>query len=192
MTETITPAADDANRAPEWLPQAVGELNRFDGPNAEKKRATVLALVDARLAGRAEETVWRLDETCSRTVYHTKWKKDATFSNVLETVTKLARDWKNGESTRALAEATKRLALAAPSAARAAILLLRSTDESIRLRAALAILDRAGVETAAKSSSETVTTEMGLEEWRAQQAQRQAQAAEALAAFAAHDPDNEQ
>lgn len=145
----------------DWESAAVAELARLNvttegrrDPHATKKRATILALVDARLAGTPEERVWEKPETCSRMIYHTKWKKDVTFAAVLTNVETLARDWKNTETVRSLQEAARRLALAAPLAAAAAIRGLNNLDGNIALRAAFGILDRAGVETAQKGSRE--------------------------------------
>jgi hypothetical protein len=138
----------------EWETAAAAELSRLEGRHATKMRATVIALVDARLAGTIEEDVWRRADTCSRTVYHTKWKKDPTFAAVLGSVERMAREWKDGEAVRALGLAAKRLALASPVAVARAISMLHDADSNVVLRAAFGILDRAGVETAAKSSSE--------------------------------------
>lgn len=168
----------------EWVDLAAAELDRLTNPHAAKKRATVIALVDARIAGRTEESVWSLAETCSRMVYHTKWKKDPTFSEVLERVTVLARQWKDGESLRALSEAARRLALASPAAVARAIAMLASSDDQVVLRAAFGILDRAGVETAVKNKTEIESVEMTVDQWRQAQAQRQAQAAQTLVDFA--------
>ena len=73
---------------------------------------------------------------------------------MLTNVTKLARDWKDGEALRALGEAARRLALASPMAVAKAIMMMQSNDDQVALRAAFGILDRAGVETAQKSSTE--------------------------------------
>ncbi len=138
----------------DWMEAAQGALSRLDGEQwADKKKATILALVDAHLAGRSEETVWDKPETCARNTYHAKWKRDALFADVLVEVDGAARSWRDGRSLRALNEAAERLALAAPVAVGKLIERLKSTDESIILRAAMAILDRAGLETATKSSS---------------------------------------
>lgn len=134
----------------DWESQAAAELDRLINPHAAKKRATVIALVDARIAGRPEETVWALPDTCSRTVYQTKWKRDPVFSEVLERVTAAARTWRDGQGLRALAQAAERLALASPVAVARAIALLQSEDDRVVLSAAFGILDRAGVETAVK------------------------------------------
>jgi len=66
----------------------------------------------------------------------------------------LAKGWRDGRSLRALNKAAESLALAAPVAVTKLMDRLESEDEAIILRAAMAILDRAGMETAAKSSSQ--------------------------------------
>lgn len=134
-----------------WEQAAAAALARLAEPHLAKKKATVIALVDARLTGVSEETVWRRPDTCSRTIYHNKWKKEPVFASVLADVTKLAQEWRDGRATRALAEAAERLALASPLAVGKLIQKLNSQDEKIVLRAALGILDRAGMETAAKA-----------------------------------------
>jgi hypothetical protein len=139
----------------DWEATAAAELSRLQNPHATKKRATILALVDARLAGTSEEAVWKRDDTCNRSVYHGKWKKDPVFADVLASVTKLARDWKDGEGLRALGEAARRLAIASPVAVAKAIQMMSSLDDQVALRAAFGILDRAGVETAVKLKQET-------------------------------------
>ena len=97
-----------------------------------------------------------MPQTCSRTIFHTKWKKDAVFAEVLERTTQIAREWKDGEALRALEEAARELALAAPDAVSNLVGRLESEDESIILRAAVAILDRAGIETASKAAEQTI------------------------------------
>ena len=144
----------------EWQDVAQSELNRIQGAHADKKRATILALVDAHLSGRSEETVWDLPEACSRNTYHAKWKKDAVFGEVLASVDRLAREWKDGRALRALQSAAERLALASPVAVGKVIEQLQNADAQVVLRAAFGILDRAGMETATKSSS---TTDVAIE-----------------------------
>jgi hypothetical protein len=140
--------------AAEWEAQAAGELARLTEPHAAKKRATVIALVDTRLAGRSEETVFGRPDTCSRNTYHGKWKKDAVFADVLDKVTAAAWEWHGGRAVRALAQAAERLALASPAAVVKVIeVMTTSLDAQAVLRAAFGILDRAGVETASKGPS---------------------------------------
>lgn len=138
-----------------WLVEAARLLDELPQPHKEKKKATILALIDARLAGHSEETVWDRPDTCSRSIYHEKWKKNATFARVLAEVTRLAMSWRDSETLRALKRAAERLALASPTAAIKLIDRLDNADDGIVLRAAFGILDRAGVDTAVKSATPT-------------------------------------
>lgn len=134
-----------------WIAAANEELARLAGmEHYHKRRNTIIALVDARLAARNEEEVWRREDTCSRGTYHRKWKLQPLFVEVLGNVERIAREWKDTEELRALREAARRLALAAPVAAGKAIEQLGSSDSQVVLRAAFGILDRAGQETASK------------------------------------------
>jgi hypothetical protein len=164
---------------PDWLAHAAAQLARLAGPHADKKRATVIALADARLAGKPEATIWNRAEhptVCNRNVYY-KWIDpnrhgyDPVFVEVLETVTKLAREWRDTRALRALQQAAEKMALASPLAADQLVSI--ATAGQVRrarpgpngrpqvftepaatpevLRAAVALLDRAGMQTAAKS-----------------------------------------
>ena len=156
--------------ANDWTAAANEALGRLAGErHYHKMRNTILALVDARLAGRSEETVWERDDTCSRNTYHAKWKRQALFVETLASVEEIAREWKDTEELRALREAARLMALASPGAAGKAIQQLSSTDGNLVLRAAFGILDRAGKETASKSSmSVDVVTADDLAEAREQ------------------------
>jgi len=137
-----------------WIDVAQVALERLDGErHGGKMKMTIIQLVDAHLAGRSEETVWTLPEACSRKTYHGKWKKNPIFAAVLAEVDGLAKGWRDGKALQALNEAAEGLALASPDAVAKLVERLNSFDEGIILRAATAILDRAGIETAAKSSS---------------------------------------
>lgn len=158
---------------------AEDELRRLEGEqHYHKMRNTILALVDARLATASEETVWARPDTCSRKTWHVKWKHNAVLMDVLAAVERQVREWRDGEELRALREAARALALASPEAAeqlaRMAATgrmrrLLKSDDGTltpsfedasagdVRL-AAMAVLDRAGKETASKSSLQVEVT----------------------------------
>ena len=174
--------------AEDWSTAAeiAAQLDRLSGQHIEKQRRTILALVDARLAGRTEESVWSIPGTCNRTTYHLKWKKQEPFASVLDACTKAARAHRDGASARALAQAAERLALAAPPAVGRLITLLNSDDEAIILRSAVAILDRAGIETGTKT---TTSATMEIADWRADAANRRQLAAETMAAFDELDDD---
>ncbi len=145
----------------DWIDEAAAQLDRLHGKHREKQRATVIALVDARISGRSEETVWSMPETCSRNIYHSKWKHDPVFAEVLANVSQSAQAWKDTEALRALRSAAKRLALASPVAVGKLITLLNSSDDNLVYRAAVGILDRAGVETAVKAHTEVTGADGG-------------------------------
>lgn len=139
----------------DWADAVMADLARLDGLEHEHKRKqTILALVDARLAGRSEETIWERPETCSRSTWHGKWKKQPLMQDVLASVDRAARRWTDTRTIRALAEAAERLQLAAPAAAGKAISLMLSLDDRVALQAAFGVLDRAGVETAPKQQAQ--------------------------------------
>lgn len=178
--------------APDWAATAAAELDRLNGqPHAGKMRATVLALVDTRLAGEPEERVWDralYPNACSRSVYQKKWKFNPLFASVLANVEALARNFQDTRTLRALNSAAERLALAAPVAVGRLIALMQDPESAIVLRAALGILDRAGVETAQKGStnlSGEVKTETLTDDERA------ARLAAILAAASARQAQNE-
>ena len=161
--------------AADWIVAAKSELDRLGEPHREKKRATVIALVDARLSGQSEELVWdraRYPNVCARSVYHGKWKKNVLFMDVLAKVTELAQGWKDGEELRAVQAAVRKLRLATPAVADQLVSVAtlgrvrRVIDEGNGpsvvytlaqsaevIRAAVALLDRAGMETAAKTDA---------------------------------------
>ena len=159
---------------PDWLAVAAEQLMGIKGKWADMKRATIIALVDARLAQKAESEVWDREkhpEVCSKTVYYKWLKKDKKFKEALETVTKLAKEWRASRALRALQQAAEKMALASPLAADQLVSI--ATAGQVRraragaggkpvvftepaptadvLRAAVALLDRAGMQTAAKS-----------------------------------------
>lgn len=175
---------------PDWVEAALEELERLPEPHREKKQATVIALVDAKLAGRSEESVWGLPTVCARSTYHGKWRKDPLFADVLERVGNLARGWVNGRSVRALQEAAERLALASPVAVSTSIQHLQHPDGNVALRAAFGILDRAGMETAAKGS-QRVENEVTLDadQFAVLMGEAQEQAAEIEAEALSWDPE---
>lgn len=151
----VADAPDSAGVISGWKKRAVAELARLNDERwADKMKTTIVALVDAHLAGISEETVWGRPETCSRKTYHEKWKKQSLFAEVLAEVNGLARDWKDNESVYALEDAARALKLATPDAVKRLVAIMAQAEDLTNSRlAAVAVLDRAGLETAAKSSS---------------------------------------
>lgn len=148
----------------DWEALAAAELARLPEPHAAKKRATIIAIVDAELAGNSVDGIWIDPRLCNRSTWWNKWSKDPVIADVLGNVRKLAREWHAGRSVNALALAAERLALASPAAVTRVIRLLESQDPQVVLRAAFGILDRAGKETAAKAKS-TLEIEY-VNDWR--------------------------
>ena len=138
---------------PDYL-SALGDVfATLSGPHVEKKKATILAIVDAKLSGQPIERVFERADTCTRTIWHTKWKHDPAIGGLVETIYTAASRWRDDKGLRAMLLAQERLALASPLAVTRILERLGSDDEAIILRAAFGILDRAGLETASKSSS---------------------------------------
>ncbi|MCA9384077.1 hypothetical protein KC909_06980, partial [Candidatus Dojkabacteria bacterium] len=76
---------DSSLRQDGWKSAIFAELQRLNGQQHErKKKDTIIALVDVTLAGVSEETVWGRGETCARSTWHEKWKKDPLIADVLE------------------------------------------------------------------------------------------------------------
>jgi hypothetical protein len=137
-----------------WLNEVQDMLRQLTPPHVEKKRVTILALVDARLAGNPEESIWKRTDTCSRSTYHEKWKRDPVFASVLDAVAQKAIEWRETEEVRALRSAARKLALASPTAVDVLVGLLASVDETERRLAAGDLLDRASTATSEKHSTE--------------------------------------
>ncbi len=183
--ETI-PAPDDTWKTADAITSQLQRLDEYTPHDWRRMKTTILALVDAHLASETEESIWSRPDTCNRKTYHTRWKKDPLFMDVLTNVRRAARAHQDSRAARSLARAVENLALAAPSSVNRLIDLLGSADEAIILRAAVAILDRAGLETAAKQS--TAATVGTLDDWRAEAERRRAAVDETLADFD-DDPD---
>ncbi|HRJ40436.1 MAG TPA: hypothetical protein PL105_01080 [Caldilineaceae bacterium] len=148
----------------DWRERATAALAKLNGEQwADKKKATIVALVDAHLAGVSEETIWARPEVCARNTYHNKWKKDALFAEVLAEVDSLARDWRDNRAVYALGEAAESLRLAAPDAVQRLVAIMGQMEDLTNSRlAATAVLDRAGLETASKSSVDVEMDVRGL------------------------------
>lgn len=138
-----------------WLVNAQLLLDSIQGQQAKKKRETIAALLDARLAGRSDESVWKLPQTCSRTVFHEKWKRDPVFAYVLAELERLTMEWRSAYALRSLRRSAEELAFASPAAVKQVVEKLSSADPNVSLKAAFGILDRAGVDTAVKGATPT-------------------------------------
>lgn len=104
------------------------------------------------------------------------------FREALDACLRRALMAQNNEEEKAIRQATRRLRLLVPKAVDSLELIMQTGEsDAVKLRAADSILNRAGMETAEKSSSETVG--MTLEEWRTKQRERQSKASAAVADF---------
>lgn len=148
---------EETTMSSEWKERAKPELDwlreqKNGHPKKELMINTILALVDARLAGTSQAAVFNLPNTCSENTYKKKWKRDPDFAQTLDKVTKLALDWKDGRALEALEKARERLALLSPPAATKLGELLSHPDPIVARQAAVNVLDRAGVQTAVKTA----------------------------------------
>ena len=161
-----------------WKQTIFAELARLNGLQHErKKKDTLIALIDANLSGKSEETVWEREDTCARSTWHEKWKRDPLIADVLERARRLAHDWRDGLAANTLAEAAELLALESyASVEKAAYLRDKSDDDRVQLQAAFGILDRAGALTAAKS--DVSTNRLDSDTFAAMRAQAQIEASE--------------
>lgn len=135
-----------------WKNAIFAELARLNGEQHErKKKDTLIAIIDANMSGKSEETVWGREDTCARSTWHDKWKKDPLIFDVLERARRVAHSWRDNLAATTLAEAAELLALESyASVQTAAHLRDESEDDRVRLQAAFGILDRADIKTATK------------------------------------------
>lgn len=142
-----------------WLSVAQEELDKLRAAHAghrdlQKMVTTIIAIVDARLAGESETSVFKRKDTCNQTTYYRKWKADEAFAACLTNLTELARKWKDEKALRAVNKAAETIAILSQPAAFKLGQLLKSADESIRARVALGIIDRAGATAAGREARE--------------------------------------
>jgi len=126
-----------------------------------KRKATLEAMVEADMLGYSLNSVFERPETCTKTVWYKKWRHDPVMEKALEALRTLMFDMQDQEVAMALQVSKRRLALLTPDAVdRLEEFMGPGVDEAITIRAVKEILDRGGLETAAKSvSSHSVTME---------------------------------
>lgn len=175
----------------EWIEEAADLLGRITGRAAPKKRATIVALVEARINNRPDATAFDRADTGHMITYHRQWKHEPVFRDVLAEVERLALHWRNLQQARYLAATAEKLAQLAPAAADVLAEAMKSPDFAIALRAAFGVLDRAGVATAVKQKHEHVGPAelpigalMTLDEWRRYQNEQKQNAERIIEAFA--------
>ena len=83
---------DDTWKTAEAITSQLQRLDEYTPHDWRRMKTTIIALVDAHLASETEESVWARPDTCNRKTYHTRWKKDALFMDVLTNVRRAARE----------------------------------------------------------------------------------------------------
>ena len=179
-----------------WIDQIDELLEEFAGSQHEaKKRQTIIAIIRAKLANTSVEEVFALPHTCGRTTWHTKWKKQEDISRVLREAEAIAQRYQSQASMRATAYAVETLQYASAEATDELRRLLRSpVNPQIRLKAAIAILDRGSIETAKKETQGNPDDDgrQSLEDWKAQQEAQRRQVSETLDTYADRIDDSNQ
>ncbi len=153
---------------PEWLTDEVSALlARITGPQARKKRATVLRLAEGAAIGRSQQATFKLKETCSPKTWDGQyrnrvklpgWKDDPDIRVALAAATKRAQWWQDQAEARRIAQRQELVArardklseLSFTAALKLGALLGSENPETAR-KAANDILDRADEATASKS-----------------------------------------
>lgn len=151
--QTTNSDQDSESADPWWLEMALDELSKIRGTEKDKKRLTVIALIDARIGGESDASVFRKAGTVSRDTWYKKWSKDPLITHVLETIENMVRPARDRAALAAMAGAAGTMQLSSPAAVARVIELMESKDDAVALKAAFGLLDRAGMETAVKSST---------------------------------------
>lgn len=146
-------SGQDDGGDPWWLELALNELDKIKGHERDKKRLTVIALIDARIGGESDASVFRKAGTVSRDIWYKKWSKDPLIASVLDTIENMVRPARDRAALAAMAGAAATMQLSSPGAVARAVELMQSKDDAVALKAAFGLLDRAGMETAIKSST---------------------------------------
>jgi hypothetical protein len=124
-----------------------------------KQRTTVLKLAEAAATpGRSMSDVFKEPDCCNRSTWYDRpsrdgWESDPQIQHALALATERAQHWQDTTIARHIAEAQRKLAVAAPPAVdRIISLMAGAEDQRVQLRAAEGILDRTAQETASKQA----------------------------------------
>lgn len=136
----------------DWRSEIKEQLQRLDSP---LKQSSVIAYIEQKIKGQSYDTFlfWQRNDTCARSTWN-KWKKDdPVFNDVLAATWSIATDFRATGAADALTEAVLTLQLNAPDFAKSVVDLAvgDGVKDDVKLRAALAGLDRASAMTAPKS-----------------------------------------
>ena len=139
--------------APDWRSaELVEALEGLAGRSLRKKRNTILRLAEGLLIGRSTRETFLLPDTCSRSTWYGRrrngdrdpgWRDQPEISDALNLAIRDAQYWADTETARAVTQATKRLAIAAPGAVGKLVMLMaQAKSEEVQRRSANDILDR--------------------------------------------------
>lgn len=115
-------------------------LNEITGAHAEKKKATILALVQARLNNQTARSVFADPAYCNESTYHKKWKHDPVFARVFDYVMSAATTLVNAEELIFMVEARRYVQRRTPQAAKVLIKTLDDERSDVALKAAIETL----------------------------------------------------
>lgn len=156
------------------------------------QRRALRAYVSQVEMGDMDVTAWLASPACpvSRAAWYRggqrNYLNNELFQGALDAYLKRAIKAQTASEDRAMRQASSKLKMLVLEAVNSLEQLMNNGEsDAVKLRATDSILNRAGMETAEKSSNEVVG--MTLDEWRKQQEERQAQAKAALDDFAGFD-----
>ncbi len=86
----------------DWLTDDVREkLNAIRGPHVVKKRITIIKIAFAQVNQQPLSEIFGQPDTCSETIWYTKWRKNPLIQQALQACHKRALEW-NDKKTIAL------------------------------------------------------------------------------------------
>lgn len=158
------------------------------------QRRALRAYVSQVELGELDVTQWLASDLCpiSRAAWYRNgqgnYLNNPLFQEALQASLRRAIAAQTAEEEKAIQRATRKLRLLTVDAVDSLEDLMKNGEsDAVKLRATDSILNRAGLETAEKSTTDV--TGISLDEWRQQQAERQRQAAATLDDFTGVDDD---
>jgi hypothetical protein len=124
------------------------------GTTRSLMESTLIAMVwsDFMTGGHDRKAFWKLEHTCSRSTWSRWIQKFPELTAVYVELVRLFKEQMSDKSLDAIEEAKLIIQLAAPDAARTAVTMLQSPDETARRHAAFGLLDRADGGTAPQNA----------------------------------------
>lgn len=147
--ENEVAVVDEVLTLPDWLAPVTAELKRIKGRHAQKKRTTLLKLVEAELFSRKMN--WADTAVCTHSIWYGKWQHDPLMQEVREKVYELIADSQMQEAATAVHRASMILKMGSVTAAQKLVDLADGAEsESTQRLAAKDVLNMASAETAEK------------------------------------------